>query len=159
MSLSPTIPNLYKYGFLTSRAVGVLSRRSAGAISEEERQVLSECKELVEKIVRGKDFIIGPNPEGVRNLRPEDVETFTYVLETDAEVKKRATDEERLRIYFQGILDALDSMIGTPAKPVEDAAFRSTVEFLGRIADALIETARRNLRPAPKERTVQAVHE
>jgi hypothetical protein len=158
MSISPTIPDLYKYGFLTSRAIGLLSRASNGGISEEERQVLAECRELVEKIIRGKDFLIGSNPEGVRNLRPDDVETFTYMLQNDSEIRSRASNEESLKDYLEGILKTLGSLVAEPRTPVDEAGLKTAAEFLSRVTNALLQTARGNLRTAPPERPAATSH-
>jgi len=80
MSLSPTIPNVYRYGFLTSRAVDLLSNLSEEEIPQEGLLVLRESKDLIEKVIRGEAFLVGPGPWEVHDLRPDDVETFNFVL-------------------------------------------------------------------------------
>jgi hypothetical protein len=152
------MPKLYQYGFLTSRALGVLSRVGRTAIGDEEREVLSDCEGFVKGIIRGKDFLIGPNPEGIHNLRPEDVETFTFLLANDSQLKALAGNAEQLRQYFERILNTLGSLTSIPPAAVAETEKAEAKDFLSRISAALIETAKANLRRAPRQMTVPAPH-
>jgi hypothetical protein len=158
MGLAPgtPIPNMYRYGFLTSRAVGLLSQAGRRELSEEDRAVLNECRELVEKVIRGKNFLMGPSPNEVRNLRPDDVEAFTYVLENDRQVKDLASDQKRLEAYLQGIVGTFDSLAKNPAGQVPESQLKATVDFLSQITASLVESARSKLRTAPRERSLAA---
>jgi hypothetical protein len=161
MSLSPTFPNLYKYGFVTSRAADLLSKvKPTEMPKQQRREVFSACKDLVEKIIQGEGFLIGPNPEEVHNLRPEDVEIFTYVLDTDSVAKSLAgTSEEGVRRYFEEILETFELLITDPPTDVEEKKLTSTLKFVTTIADSLIENARESLRRTQAEESSPAFHE
>jgi hypothetical protein len=160
MSLSPTFPNLYKYGFLTSRAADLLSKVKPPDLTPQQREVFSACKDLVKKIIQGEGFLIGPNPEEVHNLRPEDVEIFTYVLDTDSVAKDlAAASEEGVRRYFTEILETFELLIADPPRDVDEKKLESTRKFTITIADSLIENARQSLRRTQAEEPSPAFHE
>jgi hypothetical protein len=159
MSLSPTFPNLYKYGFATSRASDLLSKGNLGNIPPEQREVFSACRDLVHRIIQGETFLFGSNVEQVHNLRPEDVEIFTYVLDTDSVTKNlAATSQEGVRRYFQEILETLELLIAN-APSVDEQKLKSTQKFVTTIADSLIESARGSLRRTQAEESSRAFHE
>jgi len=149
MPLSPSVPSLYTYGFITSRTVRVLSRPPGNGLSEDDRKVLKNCMELVEKVIRGRDALIGRNPELVRDLRPDDVEVFTYVLTRDSEVMRLASEQETLRTYFQQIFGTLQALNSDPPKHVDETSLVTTRNFLERVANALLETAKESVRSTP----------
>ena len=159
MSFSPTFPNLYKYGFATSRAADLLSKANPSDIPPAQREVFSACRDLVKKIIQGEGFLIGPNPEEVHNLRPEDVEIFTYVLDTDSVAKGlAAASEEEVRNYFKEILETFELLIADPPR-VDEKKLTSTLKFITTIADSLIENARESLRRTQAEEPPRAFHE
>ena len=145
MSYAATIPDLYKYGILTSRAIGLLSQPKDQPISEDEKGVLTECRELVLGAMRGGQFLFSPLAERPSKIRPEDVETFTYVLSSDSQVKDKAAEAESLQQYFDGIARTLDAIITAGGVP-DRAAIQNASDFFARFADSLIETARQNAR-------------
>jgi plasmid stabilization system protein ParE len=158
MALSPTFPSLYKYGFATSRAADLLSKGSPTEIPHEEREVFSACSDLVERILKGREFLFGSNVE-VHNLRPEDVEIFTFLLDTDRVTKKlAASSEEEVRRYFQEIYDTFKLLITNP-RGVDEAKLGNTREFVNSIADSLIENARESLRRRQAEEPSAAFHD
>jgi hypothetical protein len=160
MSLSPTFPNLYRYGFITSRAADLLSNVKPADITPQQREVFSACRDLVRKIIQGEGFLIGPNPEEVHNLRPEDVEIFTYVLDADSVAKSLAAgSEEGVRRYFQEILETFELLTAHPPKDVDERRLTSTLKFVTTIADSLIESARESLRRTQAEESSSAFHE
>jgi len=160
MSLSPTFPSLYKYGFATSRAADLLSKGRPAHISPEQREVFSACKDLLEKIIKGEGFLIGP-PGEVHNLRPEDVEIFTYVLDTDSAAQGllAAGPVEAVRDYFQRILETFELLTADPPRDVEKEQLARTLNFVSTIADSLIETARESLRRRQAEESSPAFYE
>lgn len=159
MSHSPTFPSLYRYGFLTSRAADLLSRADGTQGTEQQREVFSACRDLVKKIMLGEKFLIGSNPEEVHNLRPEDVEIFTYVLDRDSMVKSLAGSQESLRRHLEGILGTFESLIADPPRQVKEQDLQTTLNFLTTIADSLIESARENLGRGQADEPAPAVNE
>ncbi len=159
MALSPTIPNLYKYAFLTSRAADLLSKKGDAPATEQQREVLSACKELVNKIIQGERFLIGPRPEEVHNLRPEDIEIFTYVLDKDSIVRELAGSADDLFKYLHGIFSTFEALTSQPPKEISRTELDSTLGFLSRFADSLTETARDNLRRPRVEEPTPVVDE
>jgi len=147
MSLSPTIPDLYRYGILASRAIGVLSKSRNQPISEEEKEVLGESQELVRKMIRGEQFLFGSKLNEMAKIRPEDVEAFTFVLSSDAQVKNRAAKKGDLRVYFEHIVSTLESAIA-PVGPPDPEAIQIARDFFARFADSLIEMAKEKRRRA-----------
>jgi hypothetical protein len=160
MSLSPTFPSLYKYGFATSRAADLLSKGNPADIKpQQRREVFSACKDLVGKIIQGEVFLMG-NPSEVSNLRPEDLEIFTFVLDTDSVTKDlvAAAQESKLHDYFREIEETLASLMDDPPRVDEDKLAR-TQKFVTTIADSLIESARQSLRRRQAEEPSPAFHE
>jgi hypothetical protein len=158
MALSPTFPSLYKYGFATSRAADLLSRVKPTDIPHEQREVFSTCRDLVQKIIQGEAFLLGSGVEQVHNLRPEDVEIFTYLLDTDSVTRDLAATSEGVRRYFQEILETLDLLISDPRR-VDEKKLTDTQRFVTTIADSLIENARESLRRRQAEESSPAFHE
>jgi hypothetical protein len=112
----------------------------------EDREVLTACKDLVEKLLRGEEILIGPNPADVHNLRPDDVETFSYFLTNVSHLRSLAENGEELRNYFNSIATALDGILVGPPPYVEAEKVRTTREFLSRVAEALLDTVKENVR-------------
>jgi hypothetical protein len=150
---------LYKYGFATSRAADLLLTAKPAEMTPQQREVFSACKELVWKIMQGEGFLIG-NRDDVHNLRPEDVEIFTYVLDTDLVTKHfvAAAQKSELHNYFQEIHETLKLLVDDPQR-VEEDKLRKTQKFVTTIADSLIETARQSLRRRQAEEPSPAFHE
>jgi len=160
MSLSPTFPNLYKYGFATSRAADLLSKVKPAEITRSQREVFAPCRDLVKKIIQGEGFLIGPNPGEVHNLRPEDVEIFTYVLDRDTVARSLAAGpEEGVRRYFDEILETFELLISEPPRDVDGKKLQNTLKFLATIADSLTENAREKLRRAQAEESSPVIHD
>ena len=155
MSYAATIPDLYKYGILTSRAIGLLSQPKDQPISEEEKGVLTECKELVLRAMRGGQFLFSPLAKRSSKIRPEVVETFTYVLSSDSQVKD-AAEAESLQQYFEDIARTLDAVITAGGVP-DRAAIQGASDFFARFADSLIETARENTRRTVRHERIARV--
>jgi hypothetical protein len=146
MPVPLTVPNLYKYGFMSLRAVDFLSREETRPVSTEDREVLTGCKELVQKLLRGEEILIGQNPADVHNLRPDDVETFSYFLTNVSQVRSLAENGEKLRDYFNGIVTALDAILVGPAPRLEPEKIQVAREFLSRIAEAMLDAVKENVR-------------
>jgi len=157
MTSLTTIPTVYKYGFLTSRAVDLLNQPQAHQIAIEDRDVLEACKDLVEKIIRGEAFLVGPNPE-VSNLRPDDVETFNFLLSSDSQLLQLAKVEEDLRSYLDAILRTLEGLLRDP-EGVANSERQRTVDFLTRTADALLASAKESARHYPTDESMPAAHD
>jgi len=144
MPVALTVPNLYKYGFLTSRAVDFLSQRETPSISSEDREVLVACKDLIQKLIRGEEILIGPNPASVHNLRPDDVETFSYFLTNIPQLRDRAENAGELRDYFASVLAPLEAILAD--QPAQTERIEATRDFLSRVAEALLDTVKDNVR-------------
>jgi hypothetical protein len=128
-------------------------------MTPQQREVFSACKDLVGEIMRGEGFLIG-NRDNVHNLRPEDVEIFTYVLDIDGVRKDlvAASKEGLLHNYFQEIYDTFGLLIDDPSR-VDEEKLTRTQKFVTTIADSLIESARQSLRRRQAEEPSPAFHE
>jgi hypothetical protein len=127
-------------------------------IPVEERKVFSACSDLVQKIMNGGQFLFGSGAE-VHNLRPEDVEIFTFLLDTDSVTKElAATSDENVFRHFREIKETFDQLMANPLD-VDAARLGSTRKFVDSIADSLIEKAKESLRRGQAEEPAPAFHD
>lgn len=158
MRTSSTIPNLYRYGFLTSRAVDLLPQLAARDSSEESHYIVAECRDLVDKVIRGEEFVVGSGPGDINNLRPDDVETFSFVLTRDSSLKKLAQQEGDLRKYLDEIRATLQTLEMDP-RSVKEEDVNTAVRFFSKIADSLLDAAREGATQYPSDEPTPVAHE
>ncbi len=91
-------------------------------------------------------------------MRPDDVETFNFVLARDSHLKTLIQEEQSLRKYLDGMLATIQSLVDEP-KDVTTQQVKVTADFLSRIADALLDSARESARQYPSDEPVTAAHE